>query len=195
MSLDNFRRQQLEGLDTEQKVWRLYIDSGMTTRQVGEALEIAPATVSRALARAEKRALAAMVSTVTAHKVKALERLEHLYRTSMDAYASSCVVARERTRAKRKTGAEGNSEETEIVKETARGNPRYLAEARSAVADIRKLLGLDAPAKVSIVDPDRPFRESNEDDVRRELAAALREAGVDAGALSDTPPAPDETRH
>lgn len=193
MPLSVYRQQELTGLDTDASCWRLYAGKGMTTRQIAEALGIAPSTVSRALRRAEKRALESLNATISAHKVKAMERLEMLYQMALAAWDDSCAE-RTRRRSKRRTaaGEAGAVDETEIVTESKRGNPRFMTEARAAVADMRKLMGLDAPARISVIDADRPFAELSDDDVRREMAAALHEAGATVDSL---PPADGERTH
>jgi hypothetical protein len=197
-----FRRQQLEGIETEVQCWRLYIDHGWSVRRIGEELSIAPATVSRALRRGEKRALEQLTASVTGHKMRAMERLERLYQIAMDAYANSVGEARTRKRKKTRevegvpvqaipggplipVRGEGSFTESEVmVDDTKPGNPRFLSEARAAVADMRKLLGLDAPTKVAFTDPDRPHLDLSDDDVRRELAKAMKDAGVDLTTLA-----------
>ena len=195
MGLDHYRQQQIAGLDTEQKCWRLYVDNGWTVRQIGLALEMSPSGVARALKRAEKRGLEALAASVSAEKALALARLHRIFEIAMDAYAGS-VSERTRRRSKRRVGGKaGNVDETEIISEARLGNPRYLTVALGAVAEICKLLGLNAPTKVSAVDPDRPFEHMSDDEVRRELVLALRQAGVDATMLNADPVGDGEKRH
>src|SRR5262249_16769555 len=57
----------------------------------------------------------------------------------------------------------------EIVIENQHGDPRYLAEARKALADYRKVWGLDAPQRLEV----RPLRNPYADLSDEELQTAL----------------------
>ena len=140
--------------------------------------------VSRALRRAEKRAIERMQGAVSTHKMLAAERLDRIFVIAMGAYETS-TVERTRRRSKRREGGDGPPvTETQIDTDNLMGNPAYLGKAIDAMREIKKLLGLDAPTKVNIVDPDRPHLDMTDDEVRRELAAAMREAGVTAAMLN-----------
>jgi DNA-binding CsgD family transcriptional regulator len=215
MSLKNFRQQQLQGLDTAQQCWRLYVDHGLTTRQIGAELGISGGAVSKALRRAEKLGLETLRQSVSTHKTLQLARLERLYMIAMDAWDRSVGAQTAKvTKTVKKPAAlvlpdpapaigdpAGGAREatTPMVTETRTetrtmthiGNAAYLETARGCLSDMRKLLGLDAPIKVRQVDQDRPYEDLSDDDVRRELAALLVKAGIDptmlaiAGAAAD----------
>ena len=58
--------------------------------------------------------------------------------------------------------------------EDQHGDPRYLGEGRKALADLRKLWGLDAPQKVDIRATQNPYADLSEEALREELARQAR---------------------
>ena len=62
----------------------------------------------------------------------------------------------------------------ELVVENQHGDPRYLDEARKALADQRKLWGLDAPQKVDLRASRNPYDDMTEEALRDELAKQTR---------------------
>ena len=66
----------------------------------------------------------------------------------------------------------------ELTVENSHGDPRYLGEARQALADARKLWGLDAPQRVDLRASQNPYDGMTEDDLRAGAGAA--------GASADT---------
>ena len=62
----------------------------------------------------------------------------------------------------------------ELVVENQHGDPRYLDEARKALADHRKLWGLDAPQKVDVRASRNPYDDMTEEALRDELARQTR---------------------
>ena len=60
----------------------------------------------------------------------------------------------------------------ELVSENQHGDPRYLEEARKALADLRKIWGVDAPARMSI--EASPFASMSDEALELELKRHLR---------------------
>ena len=87
-----------------------------------------------------------------------------------------------------RTGGSGGTI-AEIVIENQHGDPRYLDEARKALADHRKIWGLDAPQKVDVRASRNPYGDMTEEALRAELArqAGLLAATDRARRLSRTP--------
>lgn len=128
-----------------------------------------PQAVHAALARTERRVLAGLTDRATNEKVRQLAALNVLYDEAMQAWERSKEPARS-ARSKVTQGpaapadppagdaAEGavarqrpaDDRRTEMAQEVRErdGNPAFLAEARAALADLRRLLGLDAPRQV-----------------------------------------------
>jgi hypothetical protein len=80
----------------------------------------------------------------------------------------------------------------EITSENRHGDPRYLEEARKALADLRKIWGVDAPARMTI--DARPFASLSDAALDAELARQSRLLEVNAieEALDvSAPPADD----
>ncbi|HWE37967.1 MAG TPA: hypothetical protein VG406_15460 [Isosphaeraceae bacterium] len=158
----------------EERCWQLSV-GGLGLKAIGERLgaeglgRLSVEGVRKALARAERRALAGLADRVAAEKVRQVDALELIYREAMAAWERS----REPVRlARRKTveppavpppapGADGNLPqipppeaqrrvETTVEMRGRAGDPRFLGEARAALADLRKLLGLDSPTRVKL---------------------------------------------
>jgi hypothetical protein len=157
------RLQRSRGVATAQKCWQAFVAHGWTHDRIAKELGLSQSAVTKALARAELLALEAMLTSIQHHKSVHFSRLETMYVQAMDAW----------TRSRRR----------------GHGNPRFLAEARSVLGDIRALLGLDSPrlAKIQHVEPDRPHRALTDDELRQELAEMLEQAGVDPATLTPSP--------
>src|SRR5207244_4153714 len=106
---------------------------------------------------------------VTQHKARQLARLEALYRLALTSYHASVGDHTVRVSTRKDTAA-GTETTTRVQVARKAGDARHLEVARGALADVRKLLGLDAPTKVQQVDPERPDQGATEDDLKRELA-------------------------
>jgi DNA-binding MarR family transcriptional regulator len=163
----NLRQRQLAALDLERRVWAIYTDRGISTREIAAELGASQSAVVRALKRAERRSI---VDIDTARRT-ALAQLERGRQAAWQAYQAS-IADRVKRRSRRRSGGSAY-DETEIVTEPSpAGDPRFLAEHRQCVEAIAKIAGLSAPIRVQAVAPDRPFEDLSDDDLRRELAAA-----------------------
>ena len=155
---------------------------GWSQHRIAADLGISQAAVSKLLRRVELRVLREWGDMVHRHKVRHTLRLEHLYAEAMDAWAQS---KRDTTRRRqRKTeGAAGGASTSiaEVVVENQHGDPRYLDQARQALADHRKLWGLDAPQQLDVRATSNPYDEMTEEALREELARQTR-------LLADGPP-------
>jgi transposase len=184
----NFRQRQLRGQDTAQRAWRLYVDRGLTQREIATELGVTRQAVTKALQRAEQVGLEALRESVVTHKALQLQRLERVYALAMEGYDRS-IGARVKKASRLQTarGDAGAAERwSEVRTEEGLGDPRWLAEARGALAAISRLLGLDTPAGGSQpAEPDRPYAGLSDDEVRRELARILAKAGIDPATLHD----------
>lgn len=176
------RRQQLAGLDTTQKVWRLYVEAGLTMQQVAEELAITKGAVSKALKRAETIGLEALKGKVEHHKLRTLERLEWAWRTSQAAWERSCEGSTSKTSSTTERG-ESSVRKATIRTDDRPGDPRYMAQALDALKGIRELLGLDAPTKLQITDPNRPYEDIPLEKLTRDCADLLKQAGLSIDTL------------
>jgi hypothetical protein len=57
-----------------------------------------------------------------------------------------------------------------MVVQTHHGDPRYLEQARKALADHRKVWGLDAPQQLDLRTPRNPYDDLSEEALREEWA-------------------------
>lgn len=135
-SNDSHRAVQLE---QEAECWDLR-QQGWTVRRIGNKLGIAHTTVSRMLARVEKRVLRSLSRRVEQQKVTSTHILDHIRDESLQAWERS---KRNRTRAVQKKDGHGEATITEAV--TREGDPAHLDRAMAADDRIRRIWGIDAP--------------------------------------------------
>jgi hypothetical protein len=145
---------------------------GWSQHQIAADLGISQAAVSKILKRIELRLLREMAETVDRQKARHTYRLEHLFAEAMKAWTASQADTTRRRQRKTHDDGGGSGEQmvAEIVVENQHGDPRYLDEARKALADLRKLWGLDAPQRMDLRATRNPYDHMTEEDLRAELA-------------------------
>ncbi len=144
---------------------------GWSQHQIAADLGISQAAISRILARIETRILRELAETVERQKARHTVRLEHLFAEAIRAWEQSKADTTRRRQRKTQGGAGGaGATVAEIVVENQHGDPRYLNEARKALADHRKLLGLDAPQQLDVRATRNPYDGMSEEALREELA-------------------------
>ena len=168
---------------------------GWSQQQTAEDLGISQAAVSKLLKRVELRVLRQLAETLERHKVRHTLRLEHLYAEAMRAWEASKVDATRR-RQRKTHGAGGSAGATvaEIVVENQHGDPRYLEEGRKALADLRKVWGLDAPQQLDVRASRNPYDGMSEEALRDELArqrGLLDDAVPVSADVAPIPPIPE----
>jgi hypothetical protein len=84
-------------------------------------------------------------------------RLEHVYVEAIRAWERSKIDTTRRRQRRTRGGANGDATVAELVVENTHGDPRYLEEARKALADARKLCGLDAPQQFEVHATPNPY--------------------------------------
>jgi predicted transcriptional regulator len=181
----NFREQSLHGLDTAQRAWRLYVQHGLTQKQIAGELQLTQSAVSKALKRAEQLGLETLRASVATHKALQLARLERIYALAMDGFERS-IGERVRKASSTKVGTKGDEVYDGTQTEDGRGDPKWLQTALAALSDIRRLLGLDAPAKVHVTESNRIAL--TEQDIRIELGLLFAQVGVDPASLAPAAP-------
>src|SRR5262245_42867621 len=131
---------------------------GTTQHQIAEELGVSQAAVSKILKRIEERQLRELAATIDRHKARQTLRLEHQYSQAMKAWEESKADSTVRRQRKAQPGAGGDGHAVaEVVVETQHGNPRYLEQARKALADIRKVWGIDAPQQLTVTATRSPY--------------------------------------
>jgi predicted transcriptional regulator len=113
---------------------------GAGQQEIGEAIGLTRSAVSKMLHRTEKRLAELLKDRGEQIKAKQTVYLETLYREAMLAWHESKKDAESE---KNITSDKGNS--TETTRRSQTGDPRYLDQARGALADIRKIWALDTP--------------------------------------------------
>lgn len=138
--------------DLELRIWRL-LSEGKTPSAIARDVCIARQSVHRIIRRVEAKYNEAIGTTVERLKARQARALWAVVDEATDAWERSKQPAR---RVRKQTGRSGgprsgdshgaaltNLTRTDVQSRV--GDPRFLTEAREALADIRKLYGLDAP--------------------------------------------------
>jgi hypothetical protein len=127
-----------------------HILEGRSQDQIAQALGISQPAVSKIVRRIEERLLADVAWKIERQRARHSMRLEFLYAEAVRAWkASQQEGLRKRQRKTDGVGRVGTMI-AEIVSEPRHGDPRYLAEARGALTDLRTLWGIDAPDHLAI---------------------------------------------
>ena len=158
---------------------------GWSQPQIAADLGITQAAVCKLLKRVETRLLRDLAETLGRQKARQALRLEHLYGEAMRAWTESKADSTRRRQRKTQGGDGADATVAEIVVENQHGDPRYLDEARKALADTRKLLGLDAPQKVDLRASQDPYDDMTEDALRAELARQTQLLGAATPVVID----------
>ena len=168
---------------------------GWSQHQIAADLGVTQAAVSKILDRVERRVLRELIATVERHKARHTLRLEHLFAEAMRAWDQSKADTTRRRQRKSEGGPGGpGATVAELVVENQHGDARYLEEARKALADLRKLWGLDAPQRVDLRASRNPFAEMTDDALREELTRQSRLLVV-GGPISAAPPLTEAARN
>jgi predicted transcriptional regulator len=126
--------------ERRKKMWRLR-QQGMTLETIAVQLGVTASAVSRSLAKVDARANEKLATIRMSQKHAQLSQLLWQYEEYCKAWEKS---KEDYQRATRKSTAEGATDVLEGYERS--GDPRYLAEARQCLRDIRSLLGLDIMA-------------------------------------------------
>ena len=165
---------------------------GWSQHQIAADLGISQAAVSKLLTRIEGRVLRELAETIERHKARQTLRLEHQYAEAMRAWEESKADTTRKRQRKTQGGAGGaDATVAEVVVENQHGDPRYLEVARKALADVRKVWGLDAPHQLD-VRAQNPYAGMTEDALRDELArqTQLLDATPSADPITALPSEP-----
>ena len=169
---------------------------GWSQQQIAADLGVSQAAVSKILRRVEERVLRELTAVIERQKVRHTLRLEHLFAEAMRAWdQSKSDSTRRRQRKTQSAPGDPGGSIAEIVVENQHGDPRYLDEGRKALADLRKLWGLDAPQKLDVHASRNPFEDMSDDALREELAKQSRLLEISASDDVVPTPAPEDPSH
>ena len=144
--------------------------AGVSQRQIAQEEGITQSAVSKILRRVEARVLEEFMARVEQQKVRQSLSLEHVYRQSLAAWEASKADATRRVQTKTQTAAGASSGTVaQLVVENRHGDPRFLEIARKALADQRRVWGLDAPHKVDVHAHHGPFDAMSDEALAAEL--------------------------
>lgn len=166
---------------------------GWTQHRIAADLGISQAAVSKLLARVDARALRELTEAISRQKVRQTQRLEHVVAEALQAWDASKSDHTRRRQRKSEPTTGASQTVAEILIEPRHGDPRYLDEARKALADVRKMWGLDAPQRLEVRPVRNPYEEWTDEALAGEivrqtqLIAATREG---APGPKDEPPPP-----
>jgi len=125
-----------------------------THQRIADELGLERSTVTKILQRVTKRALNGLSEDIREKKIAQLEQLEHIADEAIQGWHRSKEatknVSRRTSKKAGRFASGGENEETLIQTSDKDGDPRYLETAMKALADIRKIVGLDAPKAVEV---------------------------------------------
>jgi hypothetical protein len=147
---------------------------GWSQPQIAADLGITQAGVCKLLRRIDTRHLRELTETIGRQKARQALRLDHVYAEAMRAWHASQADSTRRRQRQTQGGARSGATVAELVVENQHGDPRYLDVALKALADRRKLVGLDAPQKVDLRASRDPYDDMTEEALRAELARQTR---------------------
>ena len=144
--------------------------AGLSQREIAAEEGITQSAVSKILQRVETRVLKELVARVEHQKVRQTLCLVYVYQEGMKAWEASKSDATRRLQKKTQTAAGALSGTVaQLVVENRHGDPRYLEIARKALADQRRVWGLDAPHKVDVRASQGPFEAMTDEALAAEL--------------------------
>ena len=150
-------------LQREHRVWELR-QRGATHQQIADEVGMERSTITKMLGRMVKRFLETLDDDVKRAKLEQWSQLDFMLAEVFTAWEQSKRPSQDVTRRQYIVGdlpKEADLSKIEArsttvttrVKEQGGGDLRYMREARAVMSDIRKLLGLDTPIKISQTDP------------------------------------------
>lgn len=137
----------------EQDIWALR-QKLWTQDRIAAHLGITQGAVSHAIRRITVRMLKGLDAQVKQTVIEQVVQLSYVADEAMQAWQRSKETAKSVSQKKAIGGRADSLEETVTRVQDQDGDPRYLSTALSAMADIRKILGADAPARQELTGKD-----------------------------------------
>jgi len=129
----------------EREIWLMRTEKFMTQTQIGKELNISNSFVSAILTRITKRFNDEFRDKVLDYKYTQTEQLTNVAREAADAWEKSKQAAKSVTTKEEDGGKTGKGSTIKSIKEQY-GDPRFLNTIITALADVREIWGLNAPA-------------------------------------------------
>lgn len=123
---------------------------GYTHARIASELGVSRLTVTRQLAKINKRATERILRRLSSEKGRQLSILDHTIERALEQWEAS---TRDVTTVKTTIDGAGVPTEVATTVKGQNGNPAFLAEAIKALAERRKILGLDRPTPDEAEDP------------------------------------------
>jgi transcriptional regulator with XRE-family HTH domain len=169
--------------EREEQVWTLR-GQGWTQERIAKEVGIKRAAVGNMLQRLEQRSRERIPDMIAEEKIAQVRTLQYIVSEALQSWERSKSPKKktETTKSKgigkiRRTSAE----ETVVQTEEQFGDSRALAEARAALADIRQILGLNAPVKAEIGGFDgSPIQ------IESQMNVTVRRVDVDPALIAET---------
>jgi DNA-binding MarR family transcriptional regulator len=168
---------EMRAFELRQQLW--------THERIAKELGVERSTVTKMLKRINKRYSDKLEDEVKRIRAEHTLHLEHMADEAMQAWLASKQPAKDARR--RKTVRRGEEEENRV--QTQNADPRFLAEARAALADIRDIWGADAPSKLAPTDPTGEKEFGQDAGISDEQRAARIAALFDAARTRRAGPA------
>ena len=121
----------------------------------------------------EERLLEDLAYQVDRQRARHTLRLEFIYQQAIHAWQHSKEERLRRRQRKTDGGSGDGTTVAELMSENRFGDPRYLDEARKALADSRKLWGMDAPERMAI-EASTPFASMTDEALEAAIARQTR---------------------
>jgi DNA-binding MarR family transcriptional regulator len=167
---------------------------GFTQVEIAAELGVTQAAVSKILNRIETRVLKDRIALVERQRTRQTLRLEHLYSEGMRAWERSKSDSTRRRQRKLQDGRKQGPTIAELVVESEHGNPQFLEVARKALADLRRLWGINAPEDVNVAaPPENPYADLTHEELRQKLMGLMQILMWETSPVPSQAPVPEDS--
>jgi len=148
--------------ERERRAWELR-QRGFTHDRIAADLMVDRSSVSKMLKRVSQRVTKNLIEEATEEKIAQVEQLRYLVDDLFQAWDKSKANAKALTKHTSKPAGSSlrrgskESEDVTIATKDQYGDTRYVDSAMRALAELRKILGIDAPERVDITSSGKPL--------------------------------------
>ncbi len=171
------KRQTIETRETyvqrQRVAWDLRTTKGLTHQKIADELGVERSTITKMLGRITSRAIETLDTDIAGAVIEQWGILENMVTDSLEEWERSKKSYREIRRKVKGDGQnlkDGDTEVTTVARDQT-GDAIYLRTAMAAMADIRDLLGMNAPTEIVI------------DDWSGEIVGLLKKGLVEPGQI------------